>query len=459
MPLTTKICLNCCKTLQENGTSLYLCGNTEIQNTGTLKYSTDQTESYICLSIPHVGFVTGLTNSISTNLNTNYYNKIEIDSYTGSTDIRINTIEEITNVAVTGATTPLEVVNNKVQFDYTRCNVCLGIGTLTGNTTGVANTAIGDLALNNNTIGNHNVGIGYGALLNNISGCHNIAQGCYTLKDNTLGKSNIAFGRGSLNKNVSGSWNVGIGNLTLQNNLTGNDNLGFGYGAMWYNYSGSCNIAFGYQALYCNGIGNYNIAQGISAGYESLGSYNIYIGQCAGCAETGSNKIYIGCGDVNGDTLICGDSSAKTLRISGATTITGQLTLSLVNISSVSTDDVMVIDSSGVVKKITKSSLGDKNNIYSHTAVTSNVTLSTGSSYVILVNSSTEITITLPTTPINGQVFKIKDISGLALNNNIIINGNGKNIDGYSMARINTDYGAFELMYNGTAWYTLSFVN
>jgi hypothetical protein len=103
---------------------------------------------------------------------------------------------------------------------------------------------------------------------------------------------------------------------------------------------------------------------------------------------------------------------------------------------------------------------GDKNNIYSYSAVTTNVTLSTGSSYVILANSpSAIITITLPLTPLNGQVFKIKDIGGQALTYPVTVAGNGLNVDGSPNATINTNYGALELLYNGTNWFSLAFIN
>lgn len=123
-------------------------------------------------------------------------------------------------------------------------------------------------------------------------------------------------------------------------------------------------------------------------------------------------------------------------------------------------DSVLVWNSADKkVKAVAGSSVGDKNNIYAFTAVTTSVTLGTGSSYVILANPSAPLTITLPATPLSGQVFKIKDISGNALTNNITVSGNGNNIDGSPSGLINTDYGALELLFNGTAWFSLAFIN
>jgi hypothetical protein len=106
---------------------------------------------------------------------------------------------------------------------------------------------------------------------------------------------------------------------------------------------------------------------------------------------------------------------------------------------------------------------GDKNNIYSKTIITGDTILTSGSTYLILVNHDVPITITLPLSPINGQVFKIKDIStlGAFLNNITIDSGVGNTIDGSQYALINTDFGAVELIYNNSpvGWFTLAFIN
>ena len=105
---------------------------------------------------------------------------------------------------------------------------------------------------------------------------------------------------------------------------------------------------------------------------------------------------------------------------------------------------------------------GDKNNIYSKTTIAVSTILSTNSTYVILVNPVSGTTITLPTIPTDGQAFKIKDISGNAIVNNIIIDaGAGKEIDNAQTGTINTNFGALEIMYDvpTTKWYSLGFVN
>jgi len=95
--------------------------------------------------------------------------------------------------------------------------------------------------------------------------------------------------------------------------------------------------------------------------------------------------------------------------------------------------------------------------------VTTNVTLTTGSTYVQLINNaSSGLTITLPATPTDGQVFRIKDAAGAALTYPVTIGRNGKLIDGAANDGIlNTDGGALELVYNSAlgSWFVFSFVN
>ena len=66
-----------------------------------------------------------------------------------------------------------------------------------------------------------------------------------------------------------------------------------------------------------------------------------------------------------------------------------------------------------------------------------------------------EITITLPSTATvaEGKIFLIKDEGGNAGTNNIIIATTGATtIDGNSLVRITSDYGALSIYYNGTEW-------
>jgi len=131
---------------------------------------------------------------------------------------------------------------------------------------------------------------------------------------------------------------------------------------------------------------------------------------------------------------------------------------------SATTDAVLVWNSTDrKVKQVSAANLGEDNNIYDMTIVTSDVTLTTGSTYVQLVNSPTSgVTVTLPANPLNGQVFRIKDAASAALDYNITIARNGKLIDnGTNDGILNTDGGAHEVVYNNTlgSWFVFSFIN
>lgn len=77
-----------------------------------------------------------------------------------------------------------------------------------------------------------------------------------------------------------------------------------------------------------------------------------------------------------------------------------------------------------------------------------------GADNFIIVNRATgaATTITLPSSPVVGKTYIIKDGKGDAATNNITVNGNGKNIDGAASFVININYGSLSLVYNGTQW-------
>lgn len=186
-------------------------------------------------------------------------------------------------------------------------------------------------------------------------------------------------------------------------------------------------------------------------------------------------------GALTGDTTISGshtlalssltafNATATNIALTGIVGITGALTTTTtatiggaLTLSSVAagaaTNDVLVIDG-GVVKKIDPSVLGEDNNSLIISGISSATTLD--ASYYVVLGDSTGggFIITLPASPATGQSYIIKDSGGDALSNNITVSGNGKTIDGGANATINTDYGAFEIVYDGTQWLTLSFVN
>ena len=75
--------------------------------------------------------------------------------------------------------------------------------------------------------------------------------------------------------------------------------------------------------------------------------------------------------------------------------------------------------------------------------------------YIIMVDTTAARQIHLPTNPIEGDTYQVKDKTGTANANNITINGSGKNIDGSSTYLINVNYATVKLVYNDTQWSVL----
>lgn len=167
------------------------------------------------------------------------------------------------------------------------------------------------------------------------------------------------------------------------------------------------------------------------------------------------------------------DNSSGWTQFSPTVTIDN---ISGLTITTPSTDDIITYDGSGWVNQtpvdvfdsvsdgdyLVRSGdsiigvSGNYNSINSYTAST--VTLTTLTNIALIQTSGSSITVNLPATPSSGQTITIKD-KGSALTNNITVSGNGNDIDGASNAIINTNYGAIEVIYDGSEWFITSFVN
>ena len=216
--------------------------------------------------------------------------------------------------------------------------------------------------------------------------------------------------------------------------------------------------------LYANNYSSCFVARSIpDVAYVTGCTYAATVYATNGLNKNSGNCIGLG-GGLTGNTTITGaylfGVDVTTINLTGSTVnIGGAVKLTSTPATGLVTDSVLVRATDGTVKVLTTGG----NNVYSKTTVAINTLLTTGSTYVILVNSPAAArTITLPAVPINGQAFKIKDVANAALSFNITINPNGANIDGVaSNATINTDGGALEIMFDATldSWYVLSFVN
>jgi hypothetical protein len=156
-------------------------------------------------------------------------------------------------------------------------NVGIGTGALNWNADGSFNTALGVNAMLNCSSGSYNVGLGNGALASNLQGSYNVAVGALALAASTNSLDNVAVGAYALNANNSGEHNAALGTNAMRNNTTGSFNAASGDEAMLANNTGSFNSAFGNKALRGNISGNYNAAFGFQSllnnntGYENTG--------------------------------------------------------------------------------------------------------------------------------------------------------------------------------------------
>ena len=157
-------------------------------------------------------------------------------------------------------------------------------------TTGIWNTALGAYTLSDDTDGSYNTAVGTGALLLNVGD-----QNAQT------GLANTAVGAAALIFNTGGTYNTTSGAVALESNTTGYDNTAVGKSALFSNTAGFDETAIGSEALEnettVNGLTDYgNTAIGFSAlNSDSTGGVNTAIGKSAGSAHTtGDGNIYLG---------------------------------------------------------------------------------------------------------------------------------------------------------------------
>jgi hypothetical protein len=190
-------------------------------------------------------------------------------------------------IPYSGATGPVDLG----AYDLTVQGMTIGLGGGSNS----ENTAIGALALLNNTTGYRNTAIGTQSLYSNIYGDYNTAIGAFVLLNNTAGYDNTAIGALALLNNTDGLANTAIGVQSLQYNTYGEYNTAIGRSALFLNTTGNSNTAIGALALQNNTTGNSNTAIGNYALYNTTGQYNIGIGYEAQVPDNnGSNQLNIG---------------------------------------------------------------------------------------------------------------------------------------------------------------------
>lgn len=86
------------------------------------------------------------------------------------------------------------------------------------------------------------------------------------------------------------------------------------------------------------------------------------------------------------------------------------------------------------------------------TLTTTNLTIIDGYDIILVGTLSGSITVTLPASPTTGDTYTIKDQNGGAAVNNIIVSGNGNNIDGAATSTINANYGSMTVIFGNSRW-------
>ena len=73
--------------------------------------------------------------------------------------------------------------------------------------------------------------------------------------------------------------------------------------------------------------------------------------------------------------------------------------------------------------------------------------------HTILADASLNVvSVTLPAAPATGRLLLIKKIDNT---NNVVIDGNGKTIDGQASVTLGVQYAFRRIQYNGTAWFVI----
>ncbi|SFD53523.1 beta strand repeat-containing protein [Flavobacterium phragmitis] len=274
-------------------------------------------------------------------------------------------------------------------------NTAIGDQALTNNTNGSLNVAIGSNALQSNNGGSSNNAVGYNALKSNKSTSHNNAFGASALENfngsvvgsnsafgsNTLkalvnGNSNSAFGFNALTVATS-SYNTAVGHSALLTATTGANNTAMGYGSFQTLTTGGNNTGLGYQAGF-KLTGNNNIALGNNAGYHASNTYtgdkNILIGDAVNLSgTTAANELNIGNAlfgtNVNstiGTARIGVNTQAPgtALHVKPDVTNADPLTVEGIQAGTGTNESVVVVNNSGVFKKVDASSLSGSANAW-----------------------------------------------------------------------------------------------
>ena len=185
----------------------------------------------------------------------------------------------------TGGTDRVRINSHMIEVLNTGSSVFLGENAgLKDDLSSNKNTALGQNAYANCSLGSENTAVGYNALFELDHGFfnyHNTAVGATAMSKLESGYFNTAIGSRCLSDLVDGGQNVAVGTETLQDLVSGTKNIAIGSASGHKLESGSDNIIIGNNTktsgdpLYsCNN----SIKIGRNAGYKDTTDYKLFIG-------------------------------------------------------------------------------------------------------------------------------------------------------------------------------------
>jgi hypothetical protein len=169
-------------------------------------------------------------------------------------------IKSILIIAVVMLSLSLFIYGQCPQICDSNENTALGQSALVNTTIGGGDTAVGYQALSHNANGYSNTAIGANALYSNLNAYGNTAIGASALQNDSLGWDNTATGHNALNAN-NGKRNTATGSGALANNISADHNTAIGYQAL-ANSNGPGNVAVGSEAGAALTTGNGNVCLG-----------------------------------------------------------------------------------------------------------------------------------------------------------------------------------------------------
>lgn len=209
-----------------------------------------------------------------------------------------------------------------------------GLGSILGN------IAIGDSALQSNTIGGN--------------GLPNIAIGANTLSLNTIGVGNIAIGQDASANSTTASNNTSIGSSSTLALTTGSQNSMLGSGAGKALTVASYTTAVGQNAIFRTTTPDYNTGVGSNSGQNNiLGSGNVFIGAYSGQEINSPQNTIVGFNGSGGT-----GSTGKNTIIGANTYFGGTAFNNNIILADGDGNSRVIIDSSGTVQLLATSNQG-----------------------------------------------------------------------------------------------------